>query len=703
MDQATAALAEHLKQNPDVEISDVAYTLQTGRRRFEHRAVLVHGAEGWARGRASRELPVVFAFPGQGAQYTGMGSELYESLPVFRKTVDECAVILLPHLGFDLRSAINAEDLNQTRVAQPAIFTIEYALAKQWLAWGIRPQAMIGHSVGEFTAACLAGVFSLSDALEMVAARGEMMQLLSPGAMLSVRAPQQQLRQLLTPDLAMAAVNSPSLCVVAGSGESIQALEQTLSAQNIVSRKLRTSHAFHSPMVDPILEPLAQRFSEIRLSAPAMPYVSTLTGEWITAKQTTNPEYWARHARETVQFSGAVQRLQKEQSWCVLEVGPGQALTTLTRQHGDSPNALTAVASMSDASARQPEMAAIMSALGRMWLCGIEPNWNEVYKNQRRRKISLPAYSFDRKRYWIEAPKTKAVTEERMRPVSTSTQLVKTPVSSPVSLQSRQDRLRSELVALLEDLSGMSVQTAGAGTTFLDMGFDSLFLTQVTQSLESKYGVKIRFAQLFDDLATLELLASHLDSVLPPDAPAVEQAPMAAAVTDESGLQKLLQDQLKAFNDLTARQLEMFKSAKVASKLERPSRKLQVEAPKEQKFESFGPYKPIQKGITGAITPQQTKYLEAFIERYNSRTQGSKRLAQQHRAKLADPRVAAGFRCAMERTRISDHHRAFARLQTLGCRRQRIHRCSQWLRRHHVRTLPGVRAGSDREAAPKWN
>ncbi len=635
LERATAALADHLQQDPGVEIADVAYTLQTGRRRFENRALLVHGAEGWATGRVTRELPVVFAFPGQGAQYPGMGSELYESLPVFRKTVNECAAILLPDLGFDLRTSINADDLNQTRVAQPAIFTIEYALAKQWLAWGILPQAMIGHSVGEFTAACLAGVFSLADALTMVAARGEMMQLLSPGAMLSVRAPQQQLRQLLTSDLAMAAVNSPSLCVVAGSGESIQALEQTLTAQNIVSRKLRTSHAFHSPMVDPILEPLVERFSEMRLSAPNMPYVSTLTGEWITAKETTNPEYWARHARETVQFSSAVQRLQKEQSWCVLEVGPGQALTALTRQHGDSPNALTAVASMPDVSARQPEMATIMSALGRMWLCGIEPNWNEVYKNQRRRRISLPAYSFDRKRYWIEAPKTKAGTEGRMRPVSTSTQLV----STPVSLQSRHGRLRSELVALLEDLSGMSLQAAGAGTTFLDMGFDSLFLTQVTQSLGSKYGTKIRFAQLLDDLATLEQLASHLDSILPPDPPAAEPEPI-AVVANESDLQKLLQDQLKAFNDLTARQLEMFRGAKAASQPVGPK----VEAPKEQKFESFGPYKPIQKGVAGAITPQQTKYLETFIERYTDRTKGSKRLTQQHRAKLADPRVAAGFK-----------------------------------------------------------
>ncbi len=651
LDRATATLADHLKQNSDIDLADVAYALQTGRRRFEHRRIVVTGEDvstAFATpltGRASRDLPIVFAFPGQGAQHPGMGSELYESLPVFRRTVDECAEILLPHLGLDLRARIDADGLNQTGVAQPAIFTIEYALAKQWLAWGIKPQAMIGHSVGEFTAACLAGVFSLSDALAMVAARGALMQQLPNGEMLSVRAPQQQLRELLTPDLAMAAVNSPSLCVLAGSSESIQALEQKLTEQNIVSRRLRTSHAFHSPMIDPILEPLAQRFSEIRLSAPAMPYVSTLTGEWITAKQTTNPEYWARHARETVQFSTAIQRLQKDQSWCVLEVGPGQALTALTRQHGDSPNALTAVASMPDASARQPEMAAIMSAIGRMWLCGIEPDWNEVYKNQRRRRISLPAYSFDRKRYWIQAPKTQSEKEERKLPVSTtSMQLIRTPA--------RQDRLRSELVALLEDLSGMGLQAVGAGTTFLDMGFDSLFLTQVTQSLESKYGVKIRFAQLLDDLATLEQLTAHLDAVLPPDAPATaasEPIPafaVSSAVTDESGLQKLLQDQLRAFNDLTARQLEMFKGAKAVPAVPHPEAPKTVELPKteNQKFESFGPYKPIQKGVTGAITPQQTKYLENFIERYTSRTQGSKRLAQQHRAKLADPRVAAAFR-----------------------------------------------------------
>ncbi|MGA3025704.1 MAG: amino acid adenylation domain-containing protein [Bryobacteraceae bacterium] len=661
LQRAAANLAGHLQSHADLPLADAAWTLQTGRRQFaQRRAVVCSSAEDAIKQLSdpsgkpeicpTAALPLVFAFPGQGAQYPGMGQELYAALPVFRECIDECAEILRPSLGLDLREAIATERLNQTALAQPAIFAIEFALAKQWMIWGIRPRAMVGHSVGEFVAACLAGVFSLSDALSLVAARGRMMQDLPEGVMLSVRASAGEVRRYLTAELALAAVNSPSLCVVSGPASAIESLEHSLNGAGIPCRRLRTSHAFHSPMVDPILAPLAERIRQIALHPPRIPYVSTLTGDWITPEQATSADYFARHCRDTVQFSAAVSRLQNEKPWCVLEVGPGQALTTLVRQHGDKPNELKAVASLPAASADQPEIAALLSALGRLWQYGNEPDWNEMYRGQRRKRVSLPSYPFERKRYWIDPPQVQAETETEKK------QVMEVPGAKTANRAGRQDRLRSELLSLLEELSGLELNADSMGTTFLDLGFDSLFLTQVTQSLESKYGVKIRFAQLLDDLSTLQQLAAHLDSVLPPDVVAEPAAPSVAPPTPQpaalatapaGGLEQLLKDQLQAFNDLAARQIEMMRSftpaaAQAPSPAPAPPSSPKHEAPK---FEAFGPYKPPQThaAATG-FSARQQEYLDAFIARYTARTKESKRLTQAHRAVLADPRVASGFR-----------------------------------------------------------
>ena len=645
LQRAGVQLAAHLG---DANLADAAYTLQTGRRSFDHRRIVVcsDAREGAAKlsqpfntTAVKNRLPIVFAFPGQGTQYTGMGQQLYRALPQFREAFDECSSAL----GVDLNWVINSAPLDKTNFAQPAIFATEYALAKQWMAWGIQPEAMIGHSVGEFVAACLAGVFSLEDGLKLVAERGRMMQELAGGVMLSVRASEEQLRARLVPDVAIAAVNSPALCVAAGPEAAIASLESALSTDGIVHKRLRTSHAFHSQMVDPILGALATRVQGMSLNSPKLRYVSTLTGEWITTAETTNPDYFVRHCRETVQFSAAVRCLQGEGAWCVLEVGPGQSLTTLARQHG-----MNAVSSLSTPD--QPELAGMMNALGGLWLAGNAADWSKVYKGQQRRRVSLPTYPFDRKRFWIEAPQQHSSSQER-KPLMT---VVSTVVSPSVSTPSRQNRLRQELIALLEDLSGLDLAST-AGATFLEMGFDSLFLTQVSQAVENKYRLKVRFARLLDDLSTVEQLTAFLDGNLPADTPApvaVSTAPVVAppvlarAPTASTGIEQLIKDQLAAFAELTAKQFAMMQSAGPASAV--PVVALVREEPKPEpaetpKFESFGPFKPIQK-TAEEFTPQQREYIQAFIERYNRRTQESKRLTQKHRVHLADPRVAAGFR-----------------------------------------------------------
>ncbi len=684
LDRAAANLAGHLQSHPAIELADVASTLQTGRRQFNlRRSVVCSSAQdaiqqlnnpaGKPETSPAIALPLVFAFPGQGAQYPGMGRELYASLPVFRECMDECATILLPALGLDLREAIHSESLNQTALAQPAIFAIEYALARQWMSWGIRPQAMVGHSVGEFVAACLAGVFSLSDGLLLVAARGRMMQDLPGGVMLSVRAPAEKVARYLTADLALAAVNSPSLCVVSGPHDAIESLETSFNGEDIVCRRLRTSHAFHSPMVDPILAPLAERISHIALNPPQIPYVSTLTGDWITDEQATDVNYFARHCRETVQFSAAVTQLQKEKSWSVLEVGPGQALTTLVRQHGNKPNELPAVASLPGVSGEQPEMASLLSALGRLWQLGNEPDWTAVHQGRRRQRVSLPTYPFERKRFWIDPPKSAATERKKDQVMERSSanaarhaepEIVELPRPTTVVRPDRQERLTGELLSLLHELSGLDLNDSAA--SFLDLGFDSLFLTQVTQALESRYGVKIRFAQLLNDLSSPRRVAAYLDSVLPaevieePAAPVVVAAPrrasepVAVATVPADGLERLLKDQLQAFNDLAARQIEMMKSmtaiaapAPAVSYTPVPAvaAVLVVSQPESPKFEAFGPHKPPQTAATGTtFNARQREYMDAFIARYTARTKESKRLTQAHRGVVADPRAVSGFR-----------------------------------------------------------
>jgi acyl transferase domain-containing protein len=482
--------------------------------------------------RPSEKPEVYFLFPGQGSQHPNMAREIYDTEPVFREAVDRCSKILLPHLGADLRTLLYPPDgateeakrrVTETIVAQPAIFTIEYALTQLWMSWGIRPQAMLGHSIGEFVAACLAGIFSLEDALSLVAARGRMMQEVPAGGMLSVRMPESEVRARLTGELALAAVNAPSLCVVAGPFDALEKFEQELGRQGIACRRLVTSHAFHSAMMDPLIEPFTARVAQVRLHAPKIPYVSGVTGKWITPQEATDPSYWARHFRQAVQFSAGVSELRKNPNAVLLEVGPGNVLSTLARQHA-GPSAKPSgeqviVSSLSDGYSGEGDAPNLMNALGSLWLAGVRPDWRAVHAGEQRQRISLPTYPFERKLFWLDAPAANAslqqehtaaqtdqpsfvgipATEEK-ESVNANTQ----PQAAAANAPSRTNRIRAILAELFEELSGVQISQADASTTFLEMGFDSLFLTQVTQGLQNKFNLKITFRQLLGDQSTLD-------------------------------------------------------------------------------------------------------------------------------------------------------------------------------------------------------
>jgi amino acid adenylation domain-containing protein len=438
LETATARLADYLRNHPEQNLADVAWTLQVGRPAFECRRALVcrdsvtalarlDGGEGVMTSTdAPRRRPVVFLFPGQGAQVVNMGRDLYEQETLFRQVLDECCERLQPALGRDLRAALYpleaspdpASPLNQTALTQPALFAVEYALARLWESWGIRAEAMLGHSIGDYVAATLAGVFSLGDALELVAARGRLMQEQPAGAMLSVLLPEGDLAAILVhrPEVSLAAVNGPRACVLSGPATAIAACEQELAARGVPARLLRTSHAFHSAMMDQVMGAFTDLVKAKVRREPQRPMISSMTGRWLRPDEAIDPHYWGQQLRQPVRFSAGMQELLQDPERLFLEVGPGQTLTTLARQHTAAGAPPACIASLPRAQDAQPESTHLVNALGHLWLHGAAPDWPAFNAPHRRLRLHLPPYPFQRHRCWVE-PDARA-TARRLEAVS---------------------------------------------------------------------------------------------------------------------------------------------------------------------------------------------------------------------------------------------------------------------------------------------
>jgi phthiocerol/phenolphthiocerol synthesis type-I polyketide synthase E len=519
LDAMTTNLAAYLKQRPDANLADIAYTLQLGRKVFEHRRMLVAGGvedavqileqpdgKFWTAQQDAAYRPVAFMFPGQGAQYVQMGLGLYQHEPAFRKIIDHCCEIVSQDLGLNLRDLLYPENehaeeatrmLGQTFITQPALFVVEYATAKLWMEWGVQPEVMVGHSIGEYVAACLSGVLSLKDALRLVVHRGRVMQDLRPGAMLSVSLSEEQARPLLGPGISLAAVNAPSLCVVSGEIEAVEALERRLSEQGVFYRRLHTSHAFHSDMMEPALGPFTEEVRKVKFRPPTIPFLSNVTGTWITEEEATNPAYWAMHLRQTVRFSDAVIELLKDQSRALLEVGPGQTLQVLVKQHSDSAAQRTIVSSLRRPQDQSPDGEFALRGLGQLWLANVRIDWSGYYVGEQRRRVALPTYPFERQRFWIE-PRSKSGIEVNHPPAMAGKKpeiadwlyMPSWKQSPPATLQARNKPSAQQpcwLVFLDED---------GLGRQIID---------RLKQEGLGAIGVMAgdRFAQLNDDLIAL--------------------------------------------------------------------------------------------------------------------------------------------------------------------------------------------------------
>ncbi|HRI51336.1 MAG TPA: beta-ketoacyl synthase N-terminal-like domain-containing protein, partial [Pseudomonadota bacterium] len=423
---ATANLAAALAASPPLALADVAYTLHVGRQPFSHRAFAVcrdtaqacqvlraTGAEKLQARCTQTEGEVVFLFPGGGSQYPNMGRELYEKESLYREEVDRCALLLLPILGFDIRAELYpraaepraaGERLQRIDLALITLFITEYALAQLWQSFGVTPKALIGHSLGEYTAACLAGVFSLEDALRLVASRGRLMARLPPGAMLGVQLPADELRADLGEELSLAAINGPDSCVLSGSVAAIARVEEVLRQRGVSCHRLHIAVGAHSALVQPILAEFTREVAALRLRPPRLPFISNVSGTWIRPEEATSAEYWARHLRQTVRFGDGLAVLLADAPRSFLEVGPGHTLRGLVSQHPARLPEHTLLSSLRHPQAQLSDVAFLLETVGKLWLTGGTIDWEGFHRGEKPRRVALPTYPFERQEFWIAAP-----------------------------------------------------------------------------------------------------------------------------------------------------------------------------------------------------------------------------------------------------------------------------------------------------------
>ena len=604
-EQLGAFVAAH----PEVSLRDAAFTLRVGRSRFAHRAVVLasgHEEVGkvvasrdpgrYVEGRVLSERPgVAFMFPGQGAQHPGMGQALYEREAVFRQEVDRCCEELEPLLGLDLRTLLfaapeqrqqAAEMLERTQYTQPALFVVSYAMAKWWQSQGVNPDAMLGHSIGEYVAACLAGVFSREDALRVVAARGRLLQATEPGAMLAVALPQAQLQAMNLARCEIAAVNGQAQCVLSGAETEIDSAQKALESAGVLVSRLKVSHAFHSHRVEPMLQAFRQVLSKVRLNTPELAFVSNVTGRWITAEEATDPEYWVRQVRGCVRFADGVAALLSRKDRVLLEVGAGEALSRLARGHEQAAGRVI-VSSQLRAGAAEGQALQPLRCLAQLWVAGVAVDDAPCFRAEDGRRVPLPTYPFERQAYWIDPPAgglfhgrvpgTRGVAPGERASAGAGSQAGAVSGSSPddgagaeeagAAVDAPQQRVyaRPELetpyeapqgeaeqrvAGMLQDLLGIA--QVGRNDNFFDLGGHSLLAVQLLARIRRDLGQEMDLQTLFET-ATVAGMAARLQTAEAADVALV--APIEVADRSEGAPLSWSQQRLwflEQFEDLGA-------------------------------------------------------------------------------------------------------------------------------------------------------
>ncbi|WP_405296879.1 amino acid adenylation domain-containing protein [Algibacter sp. Ld11] len=691
-------LGNYLKTNSDFSLADVAHSLVNTRDSFTNRGfVIAENIED-----ASNKLTfednkniktnllsitsseLAFLFPGQGAQYLQMGKSLYTEEKIFKEAVDKCAELLKSYLKLDIRQIIypdeNSEEaelkLKDTKYTQPALFVVEYALSQLWMSWGIKPTLLCGHSVGEFVAAHLAGIFTLEDALHLITMRGKLVSELPGGSMLSVRSNIEVVKNIIPETLSVAAINSDHLIVVSGPDSEIESFSKVLDAENIANKLLITSHAFHSTMMNPVLDVFETEVKKIRLSVPRLPIVSTVTGDWLTDTEATSSKYWTNHLRATVNFSGAMETVLKLEDTLLLEVGPGRALTTLSMQKTGL-KSLASITSLSFPKENETAHHSVLSALGTLWLHGVEPNWSSFYGEQTRQKLLLPSYVFDRKPCWVEPLSIELdANKEINNIVNTEDQSIDLVHNTDYKFM-RKPILLNKISEIIEENSGVEIEANDFNHSFLELGLDSLVLTQMAITFKNEFNTPITFRQLNDELGSPNLLADYIDEILPKEvyapaptvSPVQAQAPVNYAAPSTPSLQPinvvsnpnqntalgLIAQQLQ----LLGKQMELLQGNDNTVAQAQPAPVAQQQKPviapviidpedlsedeKKEHQKPFGASPKIEKKSTGISSSQKT-FLDNLIESYNTKTAGSKAYAQRHRSHMSDPRVVSGFK-----------------------------------------------------------
>jgi phthiocerol/phenolphthiocerol synthesis type-I polyketide synthase E len=534
--RASERLTEHLRRHPDHNLADLAYTLQVGRKSFFHRQALVchdvneviGGLNGTAphliRRAVAPSVPprIAFMFSGQGAQYVNMGLELYEREREFRQEIRRCAEILSAVAHIDLISLLYPQDgdrerasetLRQTAFTQPALFAYEYSLAAQWMSWGITPYAMVGHSIGEYVAACLAGVFSLKDALSVVSSRGELMQDLPPGGMLAVPLSEQGVRELLDGRATISVVNAPELCVLSGTQDEISELASQLNGRGIQTTVLHTSHAFHSPMMEPMLPLYAERLRDVELHEPQIPFLSNVTGTWITPDEATDPDYWVRQIRQPVRFSDCIGVLLEEDRVALLEVGPGRTLTSLVKANPGATRDHVVLASSRHPKERRSDLAALLEALGGLWLAGVHIDWSRYYQDERRQRLSLPTYPFERTKYWVDPA---GVTYSPTVPSALPTETAAGPAPAEEPTKRGEDKFdgmpRTDTELRLADLwrNLLGIERVTVHDNFFEIGGSSLLASRMFTQIADVLGSALPLSTIFE-APTIRRLAALVE------------------------------------------------------------------------------------------------------------------------------------------------------------------------------------------------